>query len=180
MDDFLNLKNTLQEVFDDSNLAKELSIEVSLSDLNSFAHFISTFIKAGDWFLLDGDLGAGKTSLTKELSLILGAHQQTISPTFSILNIEELNSETELKKLVHLDLYRLKSGRELLYLGLEEEFNPKNSFCVIEWPYNIENDDYLAFFQITKCAKPKRVIEIILELAEKEDVRIYHIKRTHF
>ncbi|WP_186647946.1 tRNA (adenosine(37)-N6)-threonylcarbamoyltransferase complex ATPase subunit type 1 TsaE [Fluviispira vulneris] len=180
MDDFLTLKNTLQEVFDDNDLNKELSIEVTLSDLSSFAQFIASYLKAGDWLFLDGDLGAGKTSLTKELSSILGARQQSISPTFSILNIEELNSETDLKKLIHLDLYRLKSGRELLYLGLEEEFNPKNTLCVFEWPYNIENDDYLDFFKITKCAKPKRVIEITLELAEKEDVRIYHIKRTHF
>ncbi|KAB8028143.1 tRNA (adenosine(37)-N6)-threonylcarbamoyltransferase complex ATPase subunit type 1 TsaE [Fluviispira multicolorata] len=185
MDDFLTLKNSFQELFEDESMSKEISIQISFADLNSFSQFLVSFLKAGDWLFLDGDLGAGKTSLTKEISLSLGAKQHSTSPTFSILNTENLidnnisqNSYSDLKKLVHLDLYRLKSGRELLYLGLEEEFNSKNTLCVFEWPYNIDNDDYRSFFQITKCSKPKRIIEICIEIGEQEDLRIYHFKRT--
>jgi tRNA threonylcarbamoyladenosine biosynthesis protein TsaE len=139
----------------------------------------------GDWIFLDGDLGSGKTALTKQLSIVLGAENFSTSPTFSILNTETLNKEKSildksinLKKLIHLDLYRLKSGKELNFLGLEAEFNPSSSICIIEWPYNIDSSDYDNFFKLTNCSKPKRVIEIFIELTEDPLKRSYIFKKT--
>ena len=79
--------------------------------------------------------------------------------------------------MIHLDLYRLKKGVELLYLGLEQEFSPKNSICIFEWPYNIENEDFLTFFKITKCPMPLRVIEIQFELDSENEHRVYNIRK---
>jgi tRNA threonylcarbamoyladenosine biosynthesis protein TsaE len=80
-----------------------------------------------------GKMGAGKTSLIKELCSELGTKDIVNSPTFSIVNIYDTESE----KIYHFDCYRLNSITEALDLGVEDYFY-SNHYCFIEWPENIE------------------------------------------
>jgi tRNA threonylcarbamoyladenosine biosynthesis protein TsaE len=80
-----------------------------------------------------GKMGAGKTSLIKELCSELGTKDIVNSPTFSIVNIYDTESE----KIYHFDCYRLNSITEALDLGIEDYFYSYH-YCFIEWPENIE------------------------------------------
>ena len=83
-------------------------------------------------FLFYGDMGAGKTTLIKELCHYLGSNDNITSPTFSIVN-EYIGKKNN---IYHLDLYRLKTQTEALDMGFEEYLYSGN-YCFIEWPERI-------------------------------------------
>ena len=82
-----------------------------------------------------GEMGAGKTTLIKEICLELGVLDAMSSPTFSIVN-EYLNDLGE--SIYHFDFYRLKEENEALDIGIEDYFYSE-SYCFIEWPEKIPN-----------------------------------------
>ena len=84
--------------------------------------------------LFDGEMGAGKTTLIKEMIQQMGSDDETSSPTFSIVN----EYETKMGKVFHFDLYRIKSEEEAMDFGVEEYLDSGN-YCFIEWPDKIEN-----------------------------------------
>ena len=94
-----------------------------------FAHTI----QGGEVILLEGDLGAGKTTFVQGLADALGYKGPVRSPTFSLVNIYPTTHAT-IKKIVHVDLYRLTNETELHPLALEEWMNQKNSIMLVEWP----------------------------------------------
>lgn len=98
------------------------------SELQAWAAEIAPLLQAGDVILLDGDLGAGKTSFTKGLGRALGIKQPIKSPTFTIIHEYP---EASLP-LYHMDLYRLEDGGAG-DLGLEEYFED-DGVSVVEWP----------------------------------------------
>ncbi len=81
-------------------------------------------------FLLTGDLGAGKTTLVKEICKSLGATDEVTSPTFSIVN--EYPTEKN-GTLIHMDLYRIEQEDELINIGFED-YLYDGYFIFIEWP----------------------------------------------
>ena len=83
----------------------------------------------GEIFLLVGELGAGKTHLTKGLAKGLGVKGVVTSPTFNIMKIYEGRRLT----LCHVDAYRLQSTHDLLALGIEEYIESSSTVTVIEW-----------------------------------------------
>ena len=85
-------------------------------------------LKAGDVLLLDGDLGAGKTSFTKGLAAGLGIDKPVKSPTFTIIREYQQGR----LPLYHMDIYRLEDGG-VEDLGLEEYFEG-DGVSVVEWP----------------------------------------------
>jgi tRNA threonylcarbamoyladenosine biosynthesis protein TsaE len=91
---------------------------------------------------LSGELGAGKTTLTKEIARQVGIKDNVISPTYIIMKIYEINSKSSyckyFKKLIHIDAYRLDSPRELLKIGWEEIQKDKDNLIIIEWPEKVE------------------------------------------
>lgn len=97
-------------------------------EMQAFASKVATVVRPGDVLLLDGDLGAGKTSFTKGLGAALGITQPINSPTFTI--IHEYPEGTV--PLYHMDLYRLEDGGAE-DLGLEEYFEG-DGVSVVEWP----------------------------------------------
>ena len=110
-------------------------------------------------FLFYGEMGLGKTTLIKELSLQLGVGDMVSSPTFSIVN--EYTSSNN-GKIYHFDFYRLKNEEEAFDIGWEEYLSGDN-YCFIEWPEKIPNlieDDMLAINM--RLDGTKRVIEIII------------------
>ena len=102
---------------------------------------IGELLVAGDVVVLDGPLGAGKTTLVQGLGKQLGVEGAVTSPTFVVSRIHKGTSNSP--ALVHVDAYRLGSGSDLVDLDLEHQ---KNAVFVIEWgqPYVADfTDDWL-------------------------------------
>lgn len=86
-------------------------------------------------FLLNGGLGAGKTSFVQAMGNILGVKEHITSPTFSIMH--EYHTDAH-QVIYHFDLYRIQSTDELKDTGIEE-FLYSGHYCFIEWPALIVN-----------------------------------------
>ena len=82
---------------------------------------------------LKGDLGAGKTTLTKGIMLGLGSQSQVVSPTYTL--VEEY--QTPKGEVHHLDLYRIKTPEELEGLGFRDRL-AMECIILIEWPERAE------------------------------------------
>ena len=80
--------------------------------------------------LLTGEMGAGKSVLTRAAARALGVQGAVPSPTFTILNIHEGRA----MKLYHFDLYRLADADELYGMGLDEYIPSEDGASLIEWP----------------------------------------------
>lgn len=102
-------------------------------EMIAFGVQCARFIHAGQVIFLDGDLGAGKTTLAKGLLSGWGYTGLVTSPTFTLLESYNLN----LADVHHFDLYRMESARELEHIGARELFNA-SSICLIEWPDRAE------------------------------------------
>ncbi len=110
--------------FDITNEEDLATIAQEITDL--FSHKI---------ILLKGNLGAGKTTLTKALIKALGSRDIVQSPTYSIVN----EYQSEKGKIYHFDLYRLASKEEVLDIGIEDYLN-SGAYCFIEWPEIYEEE----------------------------------------
>ncbi|ATI74147.1 tRNA (adenosine(37)-N6)-threonylcarbamoyltransferase complex ATPase subunit type 1 TsaE [Mesoplasma florum] len=106
------------------NETKELAIKIA-NELKS--------VKGEVYLLLTGDLGAGKTTLTKQLIKSLGVEENVTSPTFNILNQYETTNNSIIN---HMDAYRLDKESSIeMFL---EEFD--NNINIIEWWTNLNYD----------------------------------------
>lgn len=85
--------------------------------------------------LFNGEMGAGKTTLIKEICKILGVTEATSSPTFSLVNEYQT---TDNQTIYHFDFYRLKNENEALDMGVEDYFY-SGHWCFIEWSEKIPN-----------------------------------------
>lgn len=103
------------------------------SELKKTASELLNFCGDSKIILFYAPMGAGKTTLIKELCLALGSNDNFSSPTYAIVN-EYLAPHT---KIFHFDLYRLKTAEELLDLGIEEYLYSDN-YCFFEWPELVE------------------------------------------
>lgn len=81
-----------------------------------------------------GPMGAGKTTLIKEICSQLGVEDTVTSPTFALVNQYESSAG---RPVFHFDFYRIDDQREAYDLGYEEYFY-SGELCLVEWPEKIE------------------------------------------
>jgi len=98
------------------------------SETEAFGRRLAAVLKAGDVVALTGDLGTGKTTLTKYIAAELGVQRAVTSPTFTIIK-EYTDGRLP---LYHFDVYRLESDEEMDELGYEEYFYGPG-VTVVEW-----------------------------------------------
>jgi tRNA threonylcarbamoyladenosine biosynthesis protein TsaE len=88
-------------------------------------------LRQGDLLLLEGDLGAGKTTFVRGVARGAGSSAPVASPTFQLVRVYPGRVQ-----LAHIDLYRLTDGAELIDLGLEELLD--QGAVVVEWGDRLE------------------------------------------
>jgi len=86
-------------------------------------------LQPGDFVLLEGDLGAGKTTFARGMLRALGESGPVRSPTYGLLS----EYHTPRGRVVHMDLYRMRSPAELAALGLDDLL-PGSLLWLVEWP----------------------------------------------
>jgi len=105
---------------------------------------------------LHGDLGAGKTCLTRAILHALGHAGHVKSPTYTLVEPYHLHIEEKPVTLMHFDLYRMISPEEFIEAGFREEFNDSN-ICIVEWPEKadgiLSKPDIELFLSITGNAR---------------------------
>lgn len=109
---------------------------------------------------LRGGLGAGKTTLVKELLRYKKSKEQVSSPTYAIIN----EYDTPSSIVYHMDLYRLNKMEEALEIGIEEYLD-SGHLCLIEWPDLISDILPLPYIDI----------EIIPRLDESREVIVRRV-----
>ena len=125
-------------------------------DTEEFGMKLASSLEPGDIVALIGDLGTGKTTLTKYIAKGLGVTENIDSPTFNIVK----EHKSGIIPLFHFDVYRLSSGDELLDIGADEYFY-SDGVCIIEWA------------DIVADVVPEKAKVILIEYGEKQGERIY-------
>jgi tRNA threonylcarbamoyladenosine biosynthesis protein TsaE len=116
----------------------------SLNELPGAARELIAFAeeKGRRIWLFEGNMGAGKTTLIKEVCRQLQVEDTVQSPTFSIVN--EYRTQKG-QPVYHFDFYRINEVEEAVHIGVEDYFY-SGDWCFIEWPSKVESilpDEYL-------------------------------------
>lgn len=131
---------------------------VSLDKLVDIAHKIIQAFPQSRVFAFWGEMGAGKTTLIKQLCSVLNVTHTVNSPTFAIIN-EYLTQDNQ--KVFHCDFYRIKNLNEAMDLGLDDYFD-SHCYCFLEWSENITSllPDHFVRVEITTNADLTRTIQV--------------------
>jgi tRNA threonylcarbamoyladenosine biosynthesis protein TsaE len=139
-------------------------------DTAKLAQIVARVVQPGDLFLLQGDLGAGKTTFTRELAAALRSHEPVTSPTFVLQKLHKLNAIAGML-LVHYDAYRIQNYAELADLGFEEML--ENNVSVVEW-----GDKFSSHYPgkplriaFKHAGEDSRIIEIELDRSRSQKLR---------
>lgn len=129
----------------------------SLQDTLEVGKIIAKNLEKGTVLCLDGDLGAGKTTLTQFIASEFGVKEYVTSPTFTI--IKEYEGRLP---LYHMDVYRVESEDEMYDLGYEE-YIYSDGVTIIEWSQKIKN------------MLPEKRVNIEIQKSAEENTRILEI-----
>ena len=110
-----------------------MTVIYSLEEINAIAKQILATSSLKKIITFHAQMGAGKTTLIKELVKELGVTGNSSSPTFSLVN--EYESKTG-ETIYHFDLYRINNELEAYDMGIDEYFYSGN-WCFIEWPEKV-------------------------------------------
>lgn len=136
-------------------MVKTINNEV---ETREFGIALAKKLKPGSIVALIGDLGTGKTTLTKSIAEGLGISEMITSPTFTI--VHEYHSGR--LPLYHFDVYRVGDIEQMYEIGCEEYFFG-DGVCVIEWA------------DLIMEIIPENAIIIRIEYGETENQRIYRV-----
>ncbi len=137
----------------------------SMQDTKDLAKRLASLLPENACLLLNGDLGAGKTTFTKELGKALGITKTINSPTFTILKSYSLPNGNFLH---HIDAYRLEGVHQ--DLGFEDLLD--EGICVIEWPKFIEDfiPEHYLMISISITEDEARTFDMIPKGMEYEKI----------
>jgi len=133
-----------------------LELTATLEDLPQLAEKVIKEGTSSRFIAFFGDLGAGKTTLIKNICNFLGVIDEVSSPTYSLVN-EYLDKNGN--SLYHFDFYRINDEDEALDMGCEEYFD-SGSLCLVEWPERIPN------------LLPQKRLEVHIETMSNEERKI--------
>uniref|UniRef100_UPI004056CE4B tRNA (adenosine(37)-N6)-threonylcarbamoyltransferase complex ATPase subunit type 1 TsaE n=1 Tax=Alistipes sp. TaxID=1872444 RepID=UPI004056CE4B len=111
----------------------ELHID-SQSELSEVAEAILEALNGRSVVAFYGEMGAGKTTLIREIVALKGSYDTVTSPTFALVNHY---STEEGETIYHFDFYRIERPEEAFDFGYEEYFY-SGELCLVEWPEKIE------------------------------------------
>ena len=94
---------------------------------------LSRTLKPGLKLYLYGELGAGKTTLTRAILKAAGHKGSVKSPTYALAEQYAISIDNQPIELIHLDLFRIASPEEFADTGLLEHFD-NETICLVEWP----------------------------------------------
>ena len=132
----------------------------TLDELPEVAQTLKELLEDCSVITLSGPLGAGKTTLVREMLGLWGVKEPVTSPTFTYVNRYETSSGN---RFYHFDLYRIKTVADFQAAGFDEYLHEPGSTTFIEWPEPIES-----------LLGPKRChISIDYEQADKRVIRLH-------
>ena len=126
-----------------------------VEQLSEVSDYLLSMRDEADIIAFYGAMGAGKTTLIKNLCHRMGVTDEVNSPTFAIVN-EYVTEEGE--SVYHFDFYRIKKIEEAYDIGFENYFDSGN-LCLIEWPEMIES------------LMPEKYIRVEIRLGATDDER---------
>lgn len=129
-----------------------MKIQFHKNDLPQIANIIIENSKS-KIITFRGEMGAGKTTLIKEIVKILGIDDVTSSPTFSLVNQYQSKNN---QLVFHFDFYRINNEIEAMDIGIEEYFD-SGAWCFIEWPNKVKN------------LLPLNIDEVIIEVINDQE-----------
>ncbi|MBB2150178.1 tRNA (adenosine(37)-N6)-threonylcarbamoyltransferase complex ATPase subunit type 1 TsaE [Pedobacter gandavensis] len=135
-----------------------MNIEVkNLAGLDQAAQEVLEFAQNENFFIFEGEMGAGKTTFIKALAKALGVTEVVSSPTFSIVNEYEGNGRI----IYHFDFYRIKNLQEAYDIGYEEYFY-SDHICLIEWPEKVAEllPEHYIKIEISASSETERLLSI--------------------
>ncbi|MFA6570837.1 MAG: tRNA (adenosine(37)-N6)-threonylcarbamoyltransferase complex ATPase subunit type 1 TsaE [Bacteroidota bacterium] len=124
------------------------SIEETLTLGSQFANKL----KPGDIVALSGDLGTGKTEFIKGICNFFKVEEIVNSPTFTIINQYNGRKKGVDIPIMHIDLYRIKSNKELINIGLNEQMHSDTMIKLIEWAENANGSLPPVTYKISICS----------------------------
>ena len=130
----------------------------SLAELPDAAEEIIRSLGGRTIVAFRGEMGAGKTTLIREIAARLGSDDVVTSPTFAIIN---QYAAAEGRTLYHFDFYRIDRLEEAYDFGYEEYFD-SGDLCLVEWPEKIEPllPENTMNVRITALSEQERRIEL--------------------
>lgn len=131
-------------------------ITESPAETIKFGQKLADLIEIPALILLKGELGTGKTLITKAAVSALGYQGDVTSPTFNL--VQEYQADVE---IIHMDLYRLDRSEELIEIGFEDYLN-REAVIFIEWPelaLSLIPADFI-FINIEKLSAERRKITV--------------------
>lgn len=112
---------------------------------------------------LEGELGSGKTTFVQGFARALGVKEKVLSPTFVLLKIYALKKR-RLRRLIHIDCYRVSSSKDLVHLGFRDLLRDKDAVILIEWADRVKKliPQSAIWIRFHHSSRPhKRVIEFL-------------------
>lgn len=106
----------------------------SIDELSKVSDFLVSMREKSNIIAFYGNMGAGKTTLIKNLCSKLGVQDEVNSPTFALVNEYQTDA---FDSIFHFDFYRIKSLEEVFDIGYEDYFYG-GSLCLLEWPELID------------------------------------------
>lgn len=139
---------------------QEVTFEINnIEELSKVSDLLISWRDKSNIIAFYGNMGAGKTTLIKNLCAKLGVQDEVNSPTFALVN--EYQTET-FDSIFHFDFYRIKSLEEVFDIGYEDYFYGGN-LCLLEWP------------ELIDPLMPEHYIKVNITLGKTDDSRVVKI-----